>query len=250
MKGDRTIVIDFDGTIAEHRFPNIGTIMPEAVEVINKLSHSRWKCIISSCRNNPYLYHYPEERDNNLELVKDFLINSGLKRFSIDDGRIGKPITKWQIDDKGIFFKGCWKMLIENFFSQEKKFFNSLMKTTTVSIGIEGCIFDDNNKLIKGASESLNYLVALGVRVVLTTTQTNRLLYDSERERNKKLNNIKRKLKDLGVPYHWLDDGTLGKPIADFYIEANMIVFKGSWQQVLKDLKAQTNQKNDIKGLL
>jgi predicted mannosyl-3-phosphoglycerate phosphatase (HAD superfamily) len=44
------IAIDFDGTIVEDKFPEIGEMMPGAAEVINELYHSGHKIIIWTSR--------------------------------------------------------------------------------------------------------------------------------------------------------------------------------------------------------
>ena len=60
MLGQRTIVVDLDGTICKNRFPEIGPFIKGAVDAILELRKARWKCIITSCRNNPTLYSFPE----------------------------------------------------------------------------------------------------------------------------------------------------------------------------------------------
>lgn len=46
------IAIDFDGTIVEHKFPEIGEAIPGAVETIKKLNKAGHTLILWTCRNN------------------------------------------------------------------------------------------------------------------------------------------------------------------------------------------------------
>jgi len=47
--------VDFDGTIVEHRFPEIGEELPHATEVLKALQRVGHKIIIWTCRCEPYL---------------------------------------------------------------------------------------------------------------------------------------------------------------------------------------------------
>lgn len=48
----RTIYIDFDGTIVEHKFPDIGEPVPHAIEVIKKLAKSRHLLVLNTVRSD------------------------------------------------------------------------------------------------------------------------------------------------------------------------------------------------------
>lgn len=48
----RIAVIDFDGTIVEHKFPAVGEPMPEAFEVMRELQLNDWVLILWTCREN------------------------------------------------------------------------------------------------------------------------------------------------------------------------------------------------------
>ena len=47
----KIIAIDFDGTIVDHEFPNIGPLKPLAKEVINYLHEQGHHIIVWTCRN-------------------------------------------------------------------------------------------------------------------------------------------------------------------------------------------------------
>ena len=44
------IVIDFDGTICEHKFPDIGEPMPGVKEALETLKKSGFRIIVHTCR--------------------------------------------------------------------------------------------------------------------------------------------------------------------------------------------------------
>lgn len=46
------ILIDFDGTIVEHKFPLIGRPLPDAFEVMAELKSAGWKLILWTCRED------------------------------------------------------------------------------------------------------------------------------------------------------------------------------------------------------
>jgi hypothetical protein len=45
-------VIDFDGTIVQHKFPAVGETMPEAFEVMKELRAAGWVLVLWTCREN------------------------------------------------------------------------------------------------------------------------------------------------------------------------------------------------------
>ena len=49
------IAIDFDGTIVEHRFPEIGPEKPHAIEALLRLKSAGVVIILWTCRAGPYL---------------------------------------------------------------------------------------------------------------------------------------------------------------------------------------------------
>lgn len=61
------LAIDFDGTIVDHQFPEIGELRPNAVEVINKLYNEGHEITIWTCREG-----------EDLEKAKQFLIDNGI----------------------------------------------------------------------------------------------------------------------------------------------------------------------------
>ncbi len=102
-----TVAVDFDGTIVEHRFPNIGPLKPGAVEAIKKL-YQKYEIVISSCRASTIFNpNGPGTSKAYLEMV-EFLKENGIPYDRIDDGTEGKIVAIAYIDDRAIPFRDNW----------------------------------------------------------------------------------------------------------------------------------------------
>lgn len=117
-----TICIDFDGTIVDHAFPEIGALKPGAREAITRL-HQHYRIVISSCRSSALFKQKdppiqipgqgaPDGRDYNNEM-HDFLIANGIPFDRIDMGDEGKIVAVAYIDDKGIRFDNNWNEIAD-----------------------------------------------------------------------------------------------------------------------------------------
>lgn len=102
------VVIDFDGTIVEYKYPEIGPLKKDAVRAITLLKESGCYIIITSCRANSTLYPSLLQRANQLHLIQMFLIENGIPFDEVDDGTQGKIVADIYIDDHAIEFKDNW----------------------------------------------------------------------------------------------------------------------------------------------
>ena len=85
------IVIDFDGTIVEMGYPNIGELKPNARKVINRLYDEGHEIIINTCRAGTYegdLYRFLYKED-----IKYHYINSNLPRLIEEFGQDCRKIS-------------------------------------------------------------------------------------------------------------------------------------------------------------
>lgn len=95
------IAVDFDGTIAEHEYPNIGALKPGAKETINKWYDAGHKIIIWTCRMN-----------KEAEEAKQFLIDNGINFHTLNENANPsdefnpepKVFAHLYIDDRGFRF--------------------------------------------------------------------------------------------------------------------------------------------------
>ena len=72
------ICVDFDGTIVDHRFPEIGAPVPQALETIKKLQEGGHKIILFTMRSD-------SQKDGDvLTQAVDFLKNNGIELYGIN----------------------------------------------------------------------------------------------------------------------------------------------------------------------
>lgn len=116
MAAPKRIAIDFDGTLCEFAFPQIGPIKHGAKEAVDIFRALGFKIIIWSCRTCHWDYDVyggddPSEPTLERERVKDmiaWLDKHGIAYDEIDDGSKGKPGADYYIDDKGLRFTDNW----------------------------------------------------------------------------------------------------------------------------------------------
>lgn len=113
-----TIAVDFDGTLCDHAFPNIGAVKPGAREALEMFRSLGYHIIIWSCRSCHYFYEIfggsadtpVLERQRMKEMIA-FLDVESIPYDSIDDGSKGKPSADFYIDDKAIRFQNNWPQI-------------------------------------------------------------------------------------------------------------------------------------------
>lgn len=109
MSYKKSLVLDFDGTIVDHCFPDIGPIKPGAIEAITRL-RTKFHIIISSARNSSVF----ESRSSHDEMVK-FIQENNIPHDQIDDGSFGKLPAIAYIDDRAVEFKDNWLEIASRF---------------------------------------------------------------------------------------------------------------------------------------
>lgn len=130
-----TIAVDFDGTIVEHRYPEIGEEIPFAVETLRMLIQDRHKLILWSVREGELLDEavewcrkrgiefyavnrdYPEETlDNNDHFSRKLKVD-----VFIDDRNLG-GLPDWGTIYRMISRGKTWHNLIDEAISGEKDY--------------------------------------------------------------------------------------------------------------------------------
>ncbi len=120
-----TIAVDFDGTIVEHRYPEIGAEIPFAIDTLKMLTNERHKLILWSVREGELLDEavewcrkrglefyavnndYPEEtRANNPSFSRKLKVD-----MFIDDRNIG-GLPDWGVIYRMITQKKTWSDLL------------------------------------------------------------------------------------------------------------------------------------------
>jgi hypothetical protein len=114
MTNKKIIAIDFDGTIVEDQFPEIGKLMPGAKEAINELYHSGdVTIIIWTCRNGINMLRAVEFLAR--EGIKYHYINQScpdnVRKYGSDTRKVYADIY---IDDKGLGKLPEWSEIREH----------------------------------------------------------------------------------------------------------------------------------------
>jgi hydroxymethylpyrimidine pyrophosphatase-like HAD family hydrolase len=94
------IAVDFDGTIVEHRYPEIGEIIPSAFEVLQELQENGHKLILWTFRDGEYLKE-----------AVDFCLDNGIMFYAINESSPNEEFNKYMsrkinadifIDDRNV----------------------------------------------------------------------------------------------------------------------------------------------------
>jgi hypothetical protein len=100
MKRKFTIYLDFDGTVVEHAYPQIGSMNPGSIDVVKKLQNSGHEIILNTYR--------ADLKDGTLEEAITFLESSERTQLtfsSITELKIHPPIWTWDaFESSGIIF--------------------------------------------------------------------------------------------------------------------------------------------------
>lgn len=95
------IAVDFDGTIVEHRYPEIGNEIPFAIDTLRKLIEQRHQIILWTVRRGKLLQEavdWCKERG-----IEFYAINKNFPEEQIEDGNVyGKINADLFIDDRNL----------------------------------------------------------------------------------------------------------------------------------------------------
>lgn len=115
-----TIAIDFDGTIVEHRYPEIGRERPFAVETLKMLIKDGHQLILWTCREGELLEEAVEWcRERGLEF---YAINKDFPEETKDDTHYSRKLkVELFIDDRNLGGLPDWG-IIYKMISEKKNF--------------------------------------------------------------------------------------------------------------------------------
>lgn len=98
------IAVDFDGTLVEHEFPNIGPLKAGAVEALKAFKKAGHKIIIWTCRQGG------DEQQVRLFLLQNNIpfdtINTPIPGYDLATRKLYADVY---IDDKGLRFEDNWE---------------------------------------------------------------------------------------------------------------------------------------------
>jgi len=97
----QTICVDFDGTIVEHAFPNIGALKAGVKEAMDRLI-KKYRIKIYSYRSNAECAGWPECNSKMAKFLEE-------NEIPFDEISAGKELATFYIDDRGLEYKDDWE---------------------------------------------------------------------------------------------------------------------------------------------
>ena len=107
-----SILVDFDDTLFEGKFPDIGPVKPGAKEAMTAFKSMGFVVRIFSCRTNGYAKEKGSD-EHNRDLMIQALRREGIPFDDVVMAHEGKPFSEFVIDDKGIKFSNNWTEIVE-----------------------------------------------------------------------------------------------------------------------------------------
>ncbi len=106
------IAVDFDGTIVEHKYPEIGRELPFAIETLKKLQQERHRLILWSVREGKLLQEAVDFcRERGLEF---YAVNSNYAEETLESDDYSRKLkADLFIDDRNLGGLPEWGMIYE-----------------------------------------------------------------------------------------------------------------------------------------
>jgi 2-hydroxy-3-keto-5-methylthiopentenyl-1-phosphate phosphatase len=103
-RSDKTVVVDFDGTICEdNKFPGFGKPMPGVKEALDRLKEAGLDIVILSCRFDP---NSPKMMEEQKRKMAEWLDEHEIPYTRIDEGTEGKVQGLCYVDNKALHYEG------------------------------------------------------------------------------------------------------------------------------------------------
>ncbi len=120
-KEPKIVCVDFDKTICDSSYPELGPLIPGAREALQAFRDMGYRIVISSCRSCGYFWeeYYGDtpflaacERKVHKDMVK-FLDDNAIPYDEIDNGTKGKVSASFYLDDKAVRVENNWPEVVE-----------------------------------------------------------------------------------------------------------------------------------------
>lgn len=110
------IAVDFDGTIVENKYPEIGTLLPHALFYLHKMRIDGHRLILWTCRTGDSLKEavdfcnnlgvwFDEVNENLPEAIEEYGQNRKIfTDLYIDDKAVGCPMFGGEVDWEAIYY--------------------------------------------------------------------------------------------------------------------------------------------------
>lgn len=115
---DKVCCIDFDGTIVEFAYPEMGEPKSGVKESLQKLRDMGWRIVICSCRTCHEVKKYPIDRTEQVRMMEDYLDEHEIPYDEVLNN--DKPLAAWYIDDRAIGFRDNWEDVVKEIEGNEQ----------------------------------------------------------------------------------------------------------------------------------
>jgi len=119
---NKTVVLDFDGTICAFKFPDVGEPIPGVKEALEKIKEMGYRIVIHSVRTASYWNSGDENFrpcQEHIKIIEEYMEKHHLPYDDI--WLADKPIAIAYVDDRAVRFKGSWKEVIDEIVELEMK---------------------------------------------------------------------------------------------------------------------------------
>jgi phosphoglycolate phosphatase-like HAD superfamily hydrolase len=116
-RNDNIIVVDFDNTIADDKYPEMGEPKDHVKEALQALKDKGYIVKIFSCRTNSL--NDTSDPQTEKAKIEKYLNEHQIPFDEVYIGNEGKPFARHYIDDKNIEFKDNWKEIINRIIGEE-----------------------------------------------------------------------------------------------------------------------------------
>ncbi len=108
---NKVLLLDFDGTICDFAYPEMGEPKKGVKEALQKLRNMGFFIHILSCRTNVEIQKYPIDRTMQVRAMKEYLDKHEIPYDEVLNK--DKPLAIWYIDDRAIGFRDDWSKVVE-----------------------------------------------------------------------------------------------------------------------------------------
>src|SRR5210317_1219654 len=106
-----TIVVDFDGTIAEWaEYPEPGPPCPGVKEALQEMKDSGLTIAVLSARTSDEMSKHPIDKEMERRRIEEYLKEHEIPYDIVL--KSDKPVARFYIDDRAIEYRGDWKEVI------------------------------------------------------------------------------------------------------------------------------------------
>lgn len=110
---NKEVLVDFDGTLCQWSYPDMGQPTPGARGAMKELKRMGLRVVVWTCRLSPE-FNTEEERKEVMEDLHAWLKRNNIPYDEIDDGTNGKRLGCVWIDDKATNYSDNWGRTLRN----------------------------------------------------------------------------------------------------------------------------------------